>query len=195
MHGSLSFSLGGGPGRAASGLPFAFQDTGAAPMPATQRFARLLGLAGVLFVAAMPSRAQDFAFGWDPRTGDATMDARLADINRYGDRYRAAFVDELVRYHAAPRTLVGALLADERWAPGDIYFACALARVAGRPCRHVLDLWRAGHASGWGPAAARLGVAADSPDFQRIAEGIAASYARWGRPLPGPVAPDTGSTR
>ena len=68
---------------------------------------------------AMPAAAQDFAFGWNPRTGDAAMDARLADINQYGDRYRAAFVDELVRYHAAPRTLVGALLADEHWAPGD----------------------------------------------------------------------------
>ena len=136
--------------------------------------------------AAMPApaAAQDFAFGWDPRTGDVAMDARLADINQYGDRYRAAFVDELVRYHAAPRTLVGALLADEHWAPGDIYYACALARAVGRPCRHVLELWREAHASGWGDVATRLGVPVDSPDFARIADGVEASYVRWGRPLP-----------
>lgn len=144
-----------------------------------------MGLALALAAALSgPVAAKDFAFGWNPRTGDAAMDARLADINRYGDRYRAAFVDELVRYRAAPRTLAGALLADERWAPGDIYYACALAQVVGRPCRHVLQLWRGAHASGWGEVAAGLGVPAGSPGFERIAEGIAASYLRWGRPLP-----------
>lgn len=153
-------------------------------MRPTPRFAMTLALAVALSASAVPLGAQDFAFGWDPRTGDATMDARLADINRYGNRYRAAFVDELVRYHAAPRALVDALLADEGWAPGDLYYACALARAVGRPCRHVLDLWRAAHATGWGPVAARLGVPPDSPEFRRIAEGLVASYARWGRPLP-----------
>lgn len=148
--------------------------------------ALVLGLASAGSIAAAPAQSS-FAFGWDPRTGDASMDARLADINRYGDRYRAAFVDELVRYHAAPRTLVAALLADEHWAPGDIYYACALARAVGRPCRHVLELWRGAHASGWGEVAARLGVPVGSPDFERIAEGLASSYARWGRPLPAPA--------
>ena len=158
-------------------------------MHAVRQFARVLACAAVLASAAVPLHAQDFAFGWNPRTGDATLDARLADINQYGDRYRAAFVDELVRYHAAPRTLAGALLADERWAPGDIYYACALAQAVGRPCRHVLDLWRGAHGSGWEAAATGLGVPVGSPDFARIAEGIVASYLRWGRPLPAPVTP------
>lgn len=144
-----------------------------------------LVLAAALACAPAPAGAQQaFAFGWDPRTGDAVLDARLADINAYGDRYRAAFVDELVRYHAAPRALVGVLLADEHWAPGDLYFACALAEAVGRPCRFVIDLWRESHASGWGEVAARLDVTGDSPDFRRIADGVVASYRRWGRPLP-----------
>ncbi|HET8819849.1 MAG TPA: hypothetical protein VFM73_09945 [Xanthomonadaceae bacterium] len=144
-----------------------------------------LAIAPVVPVPAAPQAAtQAFAFGWNPRTGDAAMDARLADINQYGDRYRAAFVDELVRYHAAPRALVDALLADEHWAPGDVYYACALAQAVGRPCRHVLEVWREMHASGWGEVAARLGVPVDSPAFARIADGVAASYVRWGRPLP-----------
>ena len=144
---------------------------------------RGLALAACL-LCALPLQAGDFAFGWDPRTGDALMDARLADINRYGDRYREAFVDELVRYHAAPRALVGALLEDERWAPGDLYFACALAEVTGRPCRQLLRTWRAAHDAGWAPVAAELGVAPGSVEFRRIAEGLEASYVRWGRPLP-----------
>lgn len=142
-------------------------------------------LAAALGFLALPASGQQpFAFGWDPRTGDAVLDGRLADINQYGDRYREAFVDELVRYHAAPRALVGALLADEQWAPGDLYFACALAQAAGRPCRHVIQRWRAGHAAGWAATAAAMDVAPDSAAFRRVADGVEASYARWGRPLP-----------
>ena len=151
----------------------------------TRTFALRCVLAMALACIALPAAAQQaFAFAWNPRTGDAVLDARLGDINRYGDRYREAFVDELVRYHAAPRALVGALLADEAWAPGDLYFACALARAAGRPCRHVIERWREAHASGWGEVAAELGVAPGSPAFDRLVEGTGASYARWGRPLP-----------
>src|SRR5690606_7209026 len=95
-----------------------------------------------------------------------------------------------VRYHAAPRTLVGALLADERWAPGDVYFACALAEVTGRPCRQLLDAWRESHAAGWAAVAARLGVEPGSAAFGRIAEAVEASYVRWGRPLPPPPEAD-----
>ena len=127
-------------------------------MHAVRQFARVLACAAVLASAAVPLHAQDFAFGWNPRTGDATLDARLADINQYGDRYRAAFVDELVRYHAAPRTLSGALLADERWAPGDIYYACAIARQLGRPCVEIVDVWERDHGQGWGVVAQRLGI-------------------------------------
>lgn len=161
----------------------------------TRTTAMKWGLAAALACLAFPAPGQQpFAFGWDPRTGDAVLDARLADINQYGDRYREAFVDELVRYHAAPRALVGALLADERWAPGDLYFACALAQVAGRPCRHVIQRWRAGHADGWGATAAALDVAPDSAAFRRVADGVEASYDRWGRPLPVvvPAAADQG---
>ena len=143
----------------------------------------LMGLAACVLVAVAPAGAQEFAFAAEPRTGDAAMDARLADIDQYGTRYREAFVDELVRYRAAPRTLVGALLADEHWAPGDVYYACALAQVAGRPCSHVLERWREAHATGWGPVAEALGVTAGSDEQARLAEGMTASYRRWGRPL------------
>lgn len=144
-----------------------------------------VALAAMLWCVASPVAAQQgFAFSGEPRTGDPVLDARVADINQYGDRYREAFVDELVRYHAAPRALVGALLEDERWAPGDLYLACALAHAAGRPCRHVIQYWRVHHAAGWGEAASALDIPPASPAFRRVAAGTEASYARWGRPLP-----------
>lgn len=133
-------------------------------------------------LAAGTAQAQDFTFGWNPRSGDVWMDAWLGDMNRYGSRYRDPFVDELVRYHAAPRDLVVDLLA-RRWAPGDIYFACALAKLAGRPCRYVVEQWERDHAQGWGAMAKRLGIKPGSPQFHQLKRGMVPSYDRWGRPI------------
>lgn len=119
-----------------------------------------------------------------PRTtGDATVDARLLDIDRYGARYRDAFVDELVRYHAAPRDLVRGLL-ERGWPPGDVYFACALAQATGRACRHVTDSVADGAPPDWMSISQRLGAAPGSPRFARVRDGVEATYRRWGRPLP-----------
>ena len=76
---------------------------------------RSLALA-VALAASGGVAAQDFAFGWNPRSGDVWVDTYLNDINDYGYRYREPFVDELVRYHDAPRDLVTELLIDRRWA-------------------------------------------------------------------------------
>jgi hypothetical protein len=134
-----------------------------------------------------PADAPPPATEWSPRTGDAWVDATLADLNAYGRRYPDAFADELARYHGAPRDVVEALLADPGWMPGDVYFACALAQAVGRSCRYVADARQADPAEGWGALAQRLGAAAGSPGFGRLKDGFADAYARWGRPLPPPA--------
>jgi hypothetical protein len=126
--------------------------------------------------------AQTFSFGWNPRSGDTWVDVWLGDMNRYGSRYRDPFIDELVRYHGAPRDLIEDLLR-RRWAPGDIYFACALARLAGRPCRYVVDMWERDHGQGWGAVAKRLGIKPGSAEFHRLKRGMVPTYDRWGRPI------------
>jgi hypothetical protein len=138
----------------------------------------LLALLGAAFAAC----AQDFAYPWQPRSGDAWVDAQLADINQYGARWPNTFTDELIRYHHAPRDLVETLL-QQHWAPGDIYYACALAEAAGRPCRAVVEDWKQQHAEGWGAVAQRLGVAPGSPAFHQLKRAVVSSYDRWGRPL------------
>jgi hypothetical protein len=147
------------------------------------RHYRLKSLALALALAAVIGgvAAQDFAFGWNPRTGDAWVDERLADINGYGYRYREAFIDEIVRYHGAPRDLVFELVVDRRWAPGDVYYACALARIVGRPCRYVVDAWNRDHGQGWGEVAKRLGIEPGSDEFHRLKRGFVPSYDRWNR--------------
>ncbi|MFZ2753302.1 MAG: hypothetical protein WAZ48_07625 [Lysobacteraceae bacterium] len=136
-----------------------------------------------LGLVAGSAHAQDFTFGWNPRSGDVWVDTWLGDMNRYGNRYRDPFVDELVRYHAAPRDLVVELLTRRRWAPGDVYFACALANLSGHPCRHVVDLWERDHGQGWGAMARRLGIKPGSAEFHRLKRGMVPAYDRWGRPI------------
>jgi hypothetical protein len=140
-------------------------------------------LMAALLLAAGPALAQNFAFGWNPRSGDTWVDVRLADINQYGQRYPGPFIDEITRYHGAPRSLVDELLTERHWAPGDIYFACALAQVAGQPCRVVVDAWERDHAQGWGAIAKRMGIKPGSEQFHRLKRGVVPTYDRWSRPI------------
>ena len=143
--------------------------------------AALSATAGVAFV--QDAFAQDFVFGWNPRSGDVWVDNRLADVNQYGYRYRDPFIDEMTRYYGAPRDLVSDLLVNRRWAPGDIYYACALAQVVGQPCRNVVDEWDRDHGQGWGVIAQRMGIKPGSAEFHRLKHGFVPTYDRWGRPI------------
>lgn len=127
-------------------------------------------------VAAQPSAATS-------ATGDPWMDATLADIDRYAARYPDAFVDELHRYYAAPRELVADLLGTPQWTAGDVYFACALARIAAQPCRAVATLRMQAPARPWATIAQHFGITADSAQFHELKRGVVRSYERWARPL------------
>ncbi|OHE84135.1 MAG: hypothetical protein A2579_02095 [Lysobacterales bacterium RIFOXYD1_FULL_69_11] len=114
-------------------------------------------------------------------TGDVWLDAYLADINVYGRQYRAAFVDELVRYYAAPRAMAVQLLDDDGWQPGDLLLACAVAQRRGRPCRYVVERFDA--AQGWTPVLQAHDMAEGSPDLHRIKRSLVETYRRWARPI------------
>ncbi|WP_242109006.1 hypothetical protein [Luteimonas aquatica] len=139
-----------------------------------------------------PQPAQRPAAEWEARTGDAWVDRQLADINQYAARYRGAFLDELVRYHAAPRELVTELVMKRGWAPGDVYYACAVAQLVGKPCRAAVEAWQQGQADGWRAVAKQFGLGAQQPDASaRMRQNIRDSFVRWGRPLAKPEAGKT----
>lgn len=144
---------------------------------------RKLILSVALGVASAGVLAQNVSLNWDPRTGDVWVDSRLADVNQYGTRYREPFIDELHRYYGAPRDLVTDLLVNRRWAPGDVYYACAIASIIGRPCRYVVDEWERDHGQGWGAVAQRMGIKPGSAEFHRLKRGFVPTYDRWGRPI------------
>jgi hypothetical protein len=144
---------------------------------------RAVALILALALSIAGASAQDFTVGWHPRSGDVWVDTWLGDINHYGARYPEPFIDEMVRYHNAPRVLVVDLLQTRHWAPGDVYFACTLAAVLGRPCRYVVDVYEADRGQGWGVIAQRLGIKPGSPEFHRLKNGFVPTYDRWARPI------------
>lgn len=143
----------------------------------------ILALATAMAAFTGNANAQDYSIGWDPRSGDVWVDNYLGDVNRYGSRYREPFVNEMVRYYGAPRDLVVDLLTTRNWAPGDVYYACSVAQVLGRPCRYVADYWEEHRGKGWGVVAKELGIKPGSAEFHRLKKGFVPTYDRWGRPI------------
>jgi hypothetical protein len=139
-----------------------------------------------LAILTPTTHAQTPATDWDPRSGDAWVDRQLGDMNQYAARYRGAFIDELVRYRAAPRDLVTELVMKRGWAPGDVYYACAVAQLVGKPCRAVVEVWQQGHADGWRVVAKQVGLGSQPNAAGRMRQNITDSFERWGRPLAKP---------
>lgn len=142
-----------------------------------------LMLAAALTTVIGTAAALDPVLSWNPRTGDAWVDVRLGDINQYANRYRAPFVDEMVRYYGAPRSLVDQLLNTRRWTPGDVYYACAIARTTGRACRDVVNAYDEDRGQGWGVIAKRMGIKPGSAHFHTLKRSFVRTYDRWGRPI------------
>ncbi len=126
----------------------------------------MLGL-GLAFSAGAQA-LDSFVFGFSPRTGDAFVDAQLGDINVFASGNTDGFIDDVVLSFGAPRYLVREYYYDRRWAPGDIYYACAIAYQLRRPCVEVLDIYERDHGQGWGVIARRLGIKPGSPAFHAL---------------------------
>ena len=156
---------------------------------------RKLPLAAALalcLAAASGAQAQvdDIAVGFSPRTGDAWVDTRLGDINVFARGNTDGFIDDVVVSFGAPRPLVRDLYYDRGWAPGDIYYACAIAHQLGRPCLEVADYYDRNRGQGWGVVAQRLDIKPGPAAFHalkgRVGKGHDRLHGRGG-PKAGPA--------
>lgn len=123
---------------------------------------------GLLASTGAQALIDDIAVGYSPRTGDAWVDTRLGDINVFARGNTDGFIDDVVVSFGAPRPLIRDLYYDRGWAPGDIYYACALAHQLGRPCLEVADYYQSNRGQGWGVVAQRLGIKPGSSEFHAL---------------------------
>ena len=147
----------------------------------TLKTAVMVASLGFSMAFAMPAHAQ--TVGYNTRTGDVWVDTRLGEINDYGRRYRDPFVSEMTGYYGAPRSLVLELLDRRGWAPGDVYFACSIARALGIPCLDVVQRYDRNPGIGWGNLAKQMGIKPGSREFHALKNGAVGTYDRWGYPI------------
>jgi len=114
------------------------------------------------------ANAEEYAFGFNPRTGDAWMDVQLKEMNVYTRGNTDAFTNDVVISFGAPRPLVSEYVLERRWAPGDVYYACALAQQGHVPCINTLREYDKNNGQGWGVIARRMGIKPGSPEFQAL---------------------------
>lgn len=132
---------------------------------------------------AQPQAASAPSPIYTPDTGDAWIDARLRDLGAYAPRYPDAFVDEIARYLDVPRAYVVALGQQPNWAPGEVYYACALAKALAQPCRAVVRARAQDASDGWQGVAQRLAGKGKPLPHRAVRTLLRTSYAHWARPL------------
>lgn len=116
---------------------------------------------------------------YNPRTGDVYLDSQLGYMNDYGRNDRDYFVDDVVNSFGAPRYLVNDLLNTRRWDPGDVYYACALAYQARRPCGDVVKQYDQNRGQGWGVIAKNMGIKPGSAQFHALKGQVGKSSGKY----------------
>jgi len=135
------------------------------------------------FALAGATSAQ--VISYSPRTGDVWIDTQLGYMNDYGRNNRDYFVDDIVNSYGAPRYLVNDLLTTRRWAPGDVYYACALAYQVRRPCGDVVRMYDQDRGQGWGVIAKRMGIKPGSAQFHALKGDVGKANGKYKAHKPG----------
>ena len=128
---------------------------------------------------ALTGVANAQVISYSPRTGDIWVDTQLGGFNDYGRGNRDYFVDDVVNNFGAPRYLVNDLLTTRKWSPGDVYYACALAYQAHRPCGDVAKAYESNRGQGWGVVAMRMGIKPGSAEFHAMKDQMGKSNGRF----------------
>lgn len=140
--------------------------------------------------SAVAVAQDDYAFPFQPATGDHQIDAQLADFNAHAASDVDGFVSEAVtRYRARPE-LVREYVVERRWPPGDVYYACGLAVYTWHSCATLLSTYERVNHHGWGVLARRLGAASGSKVFLMIKADVDAVHRKWYGATDGEEAPE-----
>lgn len=138
--------------------------------------------------AGDPAHRADLAQVAAASTGDALHDRIIVDADYYAARYPQAFVAELNRYYGLAPEDMSRQLRQGQLSPGNLLYACALAQAATRPCTEIVQQWRQVPSPGWEAIGTAVEVTGDEAQARRLDARLRATYARWARPLPQPVA-------
>ncbi len=108
-----------------------------------------------------------FASGWTtkanatykPKTGDATLDASLGDLNVHTHGSNVPdFIENISVSYNIPRVRVEYLIYKVKMVPADVYMTVLIAKLLGIHVDVVVDKYKANKGKGWGVIAKQLGI-------------------------------------
>jgi len=121
-----------------------------------------------------------FAAGWTtntnaaykPKTGDASLDATLGDLNIYTEGSNISdFIKNVSVSYNIPIVRVENLIYKVKMVPADVVMAVLIARLLGIHVDVVVDKYKANKGKGWGVIAKQLGIKPGSKEFHALKNG------------------------
>lgn len=103
---------------------------------------------------------------FNPRTGDAEMDASLKNVNVRAQADLPIFKNEISVGFQIPKPKIEILL--QTMAPGDVYIAAEIANIIHKPIETVADTYKKNKDQGWGQIAKELGIKPGSKEFHEM---------------------------
>lgn len=121
-----------------------------------------------------------FASGWAtdveakyrPRTGDASLDVTLGDLNVYTEGSSLSdFVKNVSVSYRIPKVRVEHLIYEVKMTPADVIMAALIAELLGIHVDVVVERYKANKGKGWGVIAKQLGIKPGSNEFHALKNG------------------------
>ena len=98
-------------------------------------------------------------------TGNTQLDADLNVINKNGTADYSAFKTDLSVSFGVSEKKLDYMKVELKMAPGEIYFALEIAKVAKTSIDEVLNIYKTDKSKGWGNIAKAAGIKPGSPEF------------------------------
>lgn len=118
-----------------------------------------------------PAYEPNYAYEFNPGTGDAVLDALLRSLNVYYAEDVEWYVEDIVYSTGAPRAYVQTMIVERHYPPADVYLIAQTAAITGQPIAIVQRDFDVDRGQGWGVVARRLGIKPGSPEFHRLKSG------------------------
>lgn len=121
-----------------------------------------------------------FAVGWAtnaeaayrPKTGDASLDVTLGDLNIYTEGNSISdFMKNVSVSYNIPRVRIDYLIYEVKMVPADVIMTALIAKLLGIHVDVVVDEYRANKGKGWGVIAKQLGIKPGSKEFHALKNG------------------------
>jgi len=130
----------------------------------------IIMLAAVMLFGA--STAVQAGSTYKPRTGDASLDASLGDLNvhTHGDSM-PEFIDNISLSYNIPRVRIENWVYEVKMVPADVVMTVLIAKLLGIDVDVVVNKYKARRGKGWGVIAKELGIKPGSKEFHALKNG------------------------